>query len=252
LIDGNIIRKICQTAHVSPEDHVLEIGPGPGALTEALLAAGARVTAIEKDRAFAQALARLQTPDSRLEVVHGDALKAPLAGGKVIANLPYHITTPLLERLLPRSDLFSTLTLMVQKEVAERMRAQAGTKEYSSFTLFLATYVEKITAFPVPRTCFYPSPRVDSAVVHLTLRTRPLSLPPRFFDAIHLAFQQRRKMLRSTLSQWPVATRLEELGLSPHARPEELTLSDWIALTAPWIDTELTSPPQPTDNRGVE
>src|SRR5579872_3783190 len=148
LIDGNIIRKIIHAAALEKEDIVVEIGAGPGALTQALLETGVRVIAIEKDRAFAETLPRLQTADNRLQVLCEDFLEFPLeeflkefqAQGKrikVVANLPYHITTPVIARLLPLYPLIYSLTLMVQKEVAARFVASKGSSDYSSFTLFL-------------------------------------------------------------------------------------------------------------------
>ncbi|MES2273717.1 MAG: rRNA adenine dimethyltransferase family protein, partial [Chlamydiota bacterium] len=129
LIDQNIVHKILRIADVQPGDSVLEIGPGPGALTSALLEAGAHVFAVELDNLFADQLLRLQTADQRLHVFNADFLEFPLSclppSLKVVANLPYHITAPILEKIFNSAPLFSTLTIMVQKEVAERMAAVA-------------------------------------------------------------------------------------------------------------------------------
>ena len=144
LIDGNIIRKIVQTANVQPQDTVLEIGPGPGSLTEALLDAGANVIAVEKDQTLAKALERFN--QGSLKVFEQDILEFSFSDHlpkenskktKVIANLPYHLTTPILVFLIQENHYFSSLTLMVQEEVARRFTAKPGTKDYSSFTLFL-------------------------------------------------------------------------------------------------------------------
>jgi 16S rRNA (adenine1518-N6/adenine1519-N6)-dimethyltransferase len=249
LIDGNIIRKIVAVAEVQSQDTVLEIGPGPGSLTQALLETGARVIAVEKDPVLAQALERLQTPTKQLNVFCHDILTFPLekemplfieAGqkAKVIANLPYHLTTPILVQLAPQYDLFSSLTVMVQDEVAKRMTAHPGTAEYSSFTIFLRFYTNPRYAFTVSHNCFYPAPKVNSAIVTLQLREPPLSKEKAvsFFQLTRTAFEQRRKMLRASLrdlfSPQKVEEALEAIGQSPLARPEVLSLEEFLQLHA--------------------
>jgi 16S rRNA (adenine1518-N6/adenine1519-N6)-dimethyltransferase len=239
LIDGNTIQRILRLAGVVSGDTVVEIGPGPGALTQALLAAGATVIAVEKDTRFAEALHRLQGP---LTVVSEDFLTwdfATLLRGKrckVVANLPYHITTPILSRLLPHEELFTSLTIMVQKEVADRMTAPAGSEAYSSLSLFIAFYADARRGFIVKPTCFMPRPKVESAVVQLLLHTPPLADPAPFFALIHQAFQHRRKMMRASLRELiaPEVTEqaLTELGHSPRARPEELSLAEFLRFFA--------------------
>jgi 16S rRNA (adenine1518-N6/adenine1519-N6)-dimethyltransferase len=246
LIDGNIIRKIVQTAQAAPGDLVIEIGPGPGALTEALLSHGCRVIAIEKDRTFAAALSELQTPDNRLEVIEGDFLTFPLEEhlktrlksgekGKVIANLPYHITTPILAALIPMHALLSTLTVMVQKEVGKRFVAEKGTTDYSSFTLFLQFFAHSRYAFTVEPTCFIPPPKIQSAVMHLTLhQPREVLDSEALFAFIRHTFQKRRKMLRASLKELYSAEQMEKAfkgsGIAPETRPEQLSLDDFIRL----------------------
>ncbi len=247
LIDGNIIRKIVQTARVEQEDLVVEIGPGPGALTQALLQKGCQLLAVEKDDAFAEALQALSTSDNRLEIFAEDALTFPLESllqerlkigqkAKVVANLPYHITTPILSRLLPLHSLIDSLTLMVQKEVALRFVAKKNCSDYSSLTLFTNFYSTPTLAFTVEPTCFYPKPKVQSAVVHFVLKQPPLETPlhPKFFKLTRSTFQKRRKMLRSSLKEQCSPSLLEELlkeqGLSGQARPEDLDLNDFLAL----------------------
>src|SRR5262249_232623 len=157
-----------------------------GSLTQALLETGARVVAVEKDVVLARALERLQTPAQSLTLFCHDILTFPLEKemprlmkegqkAKVIPNLPYHLTTPILAQLVPLRELFSSLTVMVQEEVARRFTAQPGTADYSSFTLFLRFYTTPHYAFTVSRNCFYPSPKVNSAIVMLQLREPPLS-----------------------------------------------------------------------------
>ena len=242
LIDGNILRKILSAAEIAASDLVIEIGPGPGALTEALLAAGAHVIAIEKDPVFASALHRLQTADERLEIHTEDVLKFPFAAHlqgktkvKVVANLPYHITTPILERLIFLHENIESLTLMVQKEVAERFTAKKNTPEYGSLTIFLQAYSTARYCFTVEPTCFYPKPKVRSAVVHFSLKT-PIDLPPDFFRLTRTAFQKRRKMLRSSLRELHAPERIEQAlsaeGLNPEARPEDLSLDEFRSLAS--------------------
>lgn len=243
LIDGNILRKIVAVADIHPGDAVLEIGPGPGALTEMLLEKGAYVTAIELDQTFSQALLRLQTTDNRLEVIHADVLSvdmAQLLGDKkykVVANLPYHITTPILAMLLPFYPQISSLTMMVQKEVAERMVAAAGSPNYSSLSVFISFYSQAKLCFTVEPTCFYPRPKIQSAVVLCTLCPPPsVSSIPDFFILTRRAFQHRRKMLRASLKELynpqQIEQALETLKLPPTARPEELSLNQFLELFA--------------------
>lgn len=242
LIDGNIIRKIVQTAQVSPGDLVIEIGPGPGALTEALLQAGAHVTAIEKDNILAEALKRFSSSEETLKVIVEDILKVKLnelvpegKKAKVIANLPYHITTPILTQLVPCHEYLQSVTVMVQKEVGERMTARPGNHVYGSLTVFLAFYADVKYAFTVTRNCFLPPPKVDSAVVHLDLREgKDVGDEKRFFELTRSAFEQRRKMLRSSLRDLyapeAVMNALEQLRINPQARPEQLSVDDFVSL----------------------
>lgn len=246
LIDGNILRKIVATAAVEPGDIVVEVGPGPGSLTEELLNSGAHVIAVEKDTAFAQALERLKGPDRHLEVYCDDIMTFPLdevlklklspgKKAKVIANLPYHLTTPIIAMLIEKRDLFSSLVLMVQEEVARRFVAKPKTGEYSSFTVFLNFFSTPKYAFTVKRQCFYPAPNVDSAIIALDLKEPPhVENQDSFFVLTRTAFQQRRKMLRSSLKEIynpeSIEAALISIGKPAQARPEELSLDEFIAL----------------------
>lgn len=246
LIDGNILRKIVSAAHVAPGDIVMEVGPGPGSLTEELLNSGATVIACEKDDVFARELERLKSDKHHLEVHCDDIMTFPveqslrpyLKGGKkakVIANLPYHLTTPIIAQFVEQRHLFSTLVFMVQDEVAKRFVAKPKTKDYGSFTIFLNFYTRPSYAFTVGRKCFYPSPKVDSAVIVLELKDPPkVSDEEAFFVLTRTSFKQRRKMMRSSMRDiYPPAlmeASLEEIGHSPMARPEELSLDDFIKL----------------------
>ena len=241
LIDGNIIRKIVTLAGVQPGDTVLEIGPGPGVLTEELLLRGAHVLAVEKDRKFAKALTRLQTEDRRLTVIEGDILEQDLSSllkpkTKLVANLPYQITTPILTEFLPKKEFFESITVMVQKEVSARFLAKPGTKDYSSITVFVQFYSQPEYGFTVEPTCFYPPPRVKSAVVKFNLKDHPpVSTEEAFFAMTRRAFQQRRKMIRSSLrliyDQASIDRGLEKIGKGLQVRPENLSLADFLILS---------------------
>ncbi len=242
LIDGNIVRKIVSEAKVQLGDLVLEIGPGPGALTEALIQAGAQVIAVEKDHVLAKALQE-RLP---LEVFEEDVLAFPwrkilserLAQGqkvKIIANLPYHLTTPILTNFAPAHDLISSMTVMVQKEVAERICAPPGGKDYSSLTVFLSYHARISYAFTVSNQCFFPPPKVHSAVITLQLRPSPeVSNQQAFFIMTRTAFGQRRKMLRASLSELYTSDKVTQallaLQKNPLARPEELSLETFLEL----------------------
>lgn len=238
LVDPNILKKIVQTAQIQPGDAVLEIGPGPGALTAALLNAGARVFAVEMDTLFASQLPRFQTPDERLEVFEADFLKFDLLrlppSLKVVANLPYHITAPILEKICEHSSRFTSLTLMVQKEVADRMAASSGSKQFGSLTVFLQFHAAVGRPFTVPPGCFYPRPKVDSAVIRLDFRKSPDVDQAPFFSLVRQAFQQRRKMITTSIQKlYPIEiirAALASFGANPLARPEDLSLPEWISL----------------------
>lgn len=234
LIDSNIVKKIIETADIQKNDVILEIGPGPGALTSLLLDTGAHVYAIEKDPVFAKALSRLQTHDQRLTVYCADALEFPIHQipfNKVVANLPYHITTPLLEKCFGSS--FTSLTLMVQKEVANRLFAQSGTKDFGSLTLFAQYYATLKSHFTVSSGCFYPKPSVDSAVIHLVSHLPPADVSEHFFPIMRRSFQQRRKMLSTSLQEFSslenIKNALKSLNLREDSRPEMLSFSQWLA-----------------------
>lgn len=240
LIDGNILDKIVAAADVKEGDLILEIGPGPGALTEALLEAKADVIAVEKDRAFAAALGRLQSESSHLQVFQEDILdfsfEEHLAKKKtkLIANLPYHLTTPILQRVIPLHNIFSTIVIMVQDEVAKRMCALPGSEDYSSISVFLNIYATVKYGFKVGRNCFYPSPKVDSAIVILQLKNPPNIDLDAFFKLTRSAFQQRRKMLKVSLKPLydpeAVMQALKKMGLDPLSRPETLSCDQFLTL----------------------
>lgn len=246
LIDGNILKKIIASSHLTPGEVVLEIGPGPGVLTEALLAQGVQVIAVEKDPLFAEALIRLQTPQKSLKVFKEDFLNLPLRDllsthlplnkkAKVISNLPYHLTSPIFGKLLPLHDLIETVIVMVQKEVADRIVAHKNSSNYSSFSIFSQFYSSPALLFQVSPHCFYPPPKVTSAVVECKLHEPPKNIDPGlFFEFIKKMFSMRRKMITTSLKDAsdPIALPqiLQELKIPIKARPEELSLDELILL----------------------
>lgn len=232
LIDQNIIHKLI--AHIEPGQEVLEIGPGPGSITEALLNRGAKVTAVEKDNKLSEALTRL----GDLTVLNEDILKVDLLSLPtplhVVANLPFRITTPVLTRLVPLYPHIASLTFIVQKEVAERMAGKAGTKTYSSLSVFMAFYAKTKLMFTISPSCFSPRPKVSAAAVHITPHAPISNREELFFELVRRAFNTRRKQIQTSLRDLypPEKTRaaLEALNLSVTARPEELQPSDFVAL----------------------
>jgi 16S rRNA (adenine1518-N6/adenine1519-N6)-dimethyltransferase len=243
LIDGNVIKNIVRFSDIQPEDCVLEIGSGPGALTEALLQSGAYVVAIELDPVLASALERFQS--DHLQVITGDALHVPLSTLfaafpphkkiTVMGNLPYHIATPLLSRFITERGRIHKIIVMVQEEMARRMTAEAKTPDYSSLTLYLNFYADVAYAFKVSRNCFYPVPKVDSAIVQLTLKPPQEGIDEtQFFTLTRAAFEQRRKTLRASLKELftpkIIEQALEQIDLPPLSRPEELSFDDWLML----------------------
>jgi len=220
---------------------VIEIGPGPGGLTRALLASGARrVLAIERDRRCLAALGELAAAyPGRLDVVAGDALELDPAifsekPRKIVANLPYNIATPLLLGWLERIGEYESLTLMLQREVAERLIAAPRSKSYGRFSVLVQWLAEARILFDVPARAFVPPPKVTSSVVAILPRAEPLASAQRpFLERVTAAaFGQRRKMLRTSLKPLGLAVDplLACVGVAPTARAEELTVAEFCAL----------------------
>ena len=220
---------------------MVEIGPGPGGLTRALLAAGAkRIVAIERDRRCLAALAELAAAHSgRLELVAGDALEldpATLceAPRKIVANLPYNIATALLIGWLDRIGEYESLTLMFQREVALRLTAAPGNKSYGRLSVLVQWLTRPRLLFDVPASAFVPPPKVTSSLVGIVPRAEPLApaARPALERVVAAAFGQRRKMLRASLKSLgvPVEAALERAGVAPTARAEELSVGQFCAL----------------------
>ncbi len=244
--DANTVRRIVKLANVGPDDVVLEIGPGLGSLTLGLLATGAQVTAIEIDDRLAGLLPstveRLQPEAvSRLRVVEADALDVTELPGSaptaVVANLPYNVSVPVLLTLLERFDSWQRGLVMVQLEVANRLVAEPGSKIYGVPSVKLAWYCAAERAGLVAPKVFWPVPNVDSGLVRLTRRPAPQTSASReqVFALVDAAFNQRRKMLRSSLSRFfgsssAAAEALRAAGIAETARGESLTVTDFAAL----------------------
>jgi len=245
LTDGNIVRKSIELGGVRPGDAVVEIGPGLGTLTEALLEAGAEVWAVEKDRILHAHLAATLAaahPD-QLHLLEGDALEQPLAGlpaaraaagFKIVANLPYAISTPWMDAVLT-GPLPARLVLMLQREAADRYTAAPGTKQFSAISVFLQAACDVAPGHRVSATCFYPRPQVDSALLSLVRKPAPFVFVPAVRALIRACFQQRRKqiaaLLRVHCSDPAVAANwlaeLSATGLGPQTRPEQIPVALW-------------------------
>ena len=240
LLDLNITRKIARLAGVGAGDHVIEVGPGPGGLTRALLETGASVTAVEKDQRFRPLLEELAAACPALSLVFGDALavdEAALAHGRpahLVSNLPYNVGTALLIKWLTGPWTPATLTLMFQKEVAERITAQPGSSAYGRLAVLVQATCRAERVMDVPARAFTPPPKVDSAVVRLAPHPdRPDPAALRALGQVTAAaFGQRRKMLRSSLKALGGAELAEAAGLDPQARAETVDLAGFLRLSA--------------------
>ncbi|SDD66692.1 16S rRNA (adenine1518-N6/adenine1519-N6)-dimethyltransferase [Terribacillus halophilus] len=251
LIDTNILRNIIHHAGVTENTGAIEIGPGMGALTEQLAIAADKVLAFEIDQRLLPILEDTLSPYDNVKVVNEDILKADVQQEmqqyfgdqkiKIVANLPYYITTPILMNLLTRNLPISSITVMIQKEVADRMAAAPNTKSYGSLSLAIQYYTEAAVVMTVPKTAFMPQPNVDSAVLHLELRKEPpvhVEDEKFFFDLIQASFGQRRKTLRNNLNrQFASRFSKEELedimsaaGIDGTRRGESLTMAEFASL----------------------
>ena len=245
LIDENVVRQIVAAAELSEADTVLEVGPGIGTLTQGLAESKARVVAVELDTRLLPVLATALNGYDNVRVVHGDILKENIMeevgapSFKVCANLPYYITTPIIFALLEKRLPMERLVAMVQKEVAERMAAQPGGKEYGALSVAIQYYTEPEIAFIVPPTSFIPAPAVDSAVIVCKRRSKPpveVCDEALFFRVVKAAFSLRRKMLSNSLKNMgikgeQVAKWLELAGVDGKRRAETLSLEDFAKLT---------------------
>lgn len=245
LISEDIVRRIAAAAELSENDAVLEIGPGIGTLTQALAETGAEVTAVELDKRLLPVLDKTLDGYGNIRIINSDVLELDVnaaMGGrrfKVAANLPYYITTPIIFALLEKKLPVERMVVMVQKEVAERMTAAPGGKDYGALSVAMQYYTEPEIAFIVPPESFIPRPSVDSAVVVCKNR----SVPPvkicdekLFFKVVKAAFSLRRKMLSNALKNMGITAQqaqewLALSGIDPKRRGETLSLQDFANLT---------------------
>ena len=234
LTNRSILERIVQFAHVNTDDTVLEIGPGKGTLTAVLATAARRVIAIEVDRDLIPGLR--STVASNVDVIEGDALTIdlPREPFHVVSNLPYNVATPLFKRFIEHRSRINAVTVMIQKEVAERLNAKPRTKAYGPLSVLVQYYASVNYGFTVSPGAFTPPPKVDSAVVRVEWKPDvPDAMP--FTDFVHQAFSSRRKTLANnlvsifgSLGREEILHRLEQAGISPTARPEELTVDEFL------------------------
>lgn len=254
LTEPNILRKIVETAQINEQTNVIEVGPGIGALTEQLAKHAKQVVAFEIDDRLIPVLADTLSPYPNVTVVNQDILKTDLSTAaaeyfseklplKVVANLPYYITTPIMMHFLESDVVVDEMVVMMQKEVADRISAAPGTKAYGSLSIAVQYYMEASLAFIVPKTVFVPQPNVDSAILKLTRRETPaveVTDEKAFFRLTKAAFQQRRKTLWNNLqhaygkdeqTKERLMKSLETAGIDPKRRGETLSLEEFAALS---------------------
>ena len=252
LIDEHVLDKIIRAAEITKDDYVLEIGPGIGTMTQYLACAAREVTAVEIDRALIPILEDTLKEYDNVSIINEDILKVDIAalakeknGGrpiKVVANLPYYITTPIIMGLFESHVPLESITVMVQKEVADRMQVGPGTKDYGALSLAVQYYAEPYIVANVPPNCFMPRPAVGSAVIRLTRHQKPpveVMDEKLMFRLIRASFNQRRKTLANglknsgelNLSKEVIAAAIEKLGKGSSVRGEALDLEEFARLT---------------------
>lgn len=242
LIDPNIRSKILDAAELTQKDHVVEIGSGKGFLTKGLVKSAGTVTAIETDPRCIAALRENLDDPPNLDLVHGNALEYPYenfrAGFKVVSNLPYYLSTPLLFRLLKERSRICRMVLMIQKEIAQRLVAKPGTKQCGALSLSVQFLCDIQLAFRVSPHAFRPRPKVMSTVVVMVPRPHPAVAvrdEPFFLSVVRKAFLHRRKLVKNALLEAgfpaaPIASALSESQIDPRRRPETLTLKEYAIL----------------------
>ncbi|WP_409272951.1 16S rRNA (adenine(1518)-N(6)/adenine(1519)-N(6))-dimethyltransferase RsmA [Neobacillus sp. SCS-31] len=254
LIDTNILRKIVDAAGINGETGAIEIGPGIGALTEQLAKTSKKTVAFEIDQRLLPILEDTLSPYSNVKVIHSDFLKADAAAVireefdpgmdlVVAANLPYYVTTPIIMKILEEKLPVRAIVVMLQKEVADRVSARPGSKDYGSLSIAVQYYTEAETVMVVPKTVFVPQPNVDSAVIRLNVRTKPavsVSNEQFFFTVTRAAFAQRRKTILNNLTSQleggkerkeGIIAALEKAGIEPSRRGETLSLEEFARLS---------------------
>lgn len=252
LIDGNIVSNIVKNAGITKEDTVLEIGPGIGTMTQVLCEQAKNVIAVEIDKRLIDVLTFTLRDYDNVTVINSDILKCNIeelckqysSNGrlKVVANLPYYITTPIIMELLENNNnsVIESITVMIQKEVAERLGAEPGNKDYGAITLSINYYSDANIVMTVPASCFMPRPNVDSAVIRMDIYDKPPVATKdevKMFKVIKAAFSQRRKTLVNSVSsstdiaKETILKSLNEMGLSESVRGETLSLEQFAELS---------------------
>ena len=257
VIDQTLLDTVIQTADLKPDDVVLEIGAGVGSLTERLLAQGSKVISVEIDTQLGQLLKTHFAHQKNFTLIEGDILKKETLdqikaqlptdgrGVKVVANVPYYITTPIITTLLAREFNISDMIFTIQKEVAERLVALPGCKQYSAITVFLQYYGDTYLVETFPPASFFPSPRVWSSIIHFTAHEeRPCIAKNALFfhHCVKLCFTERRKMVKNSIAHvikgWKqkpdmawIENMLQQLDVSPEIRPEQIWLEQFVSIT---------------------
>ncbi len=247
LVDGNYINKIIAALNLKENETVIEIGSGRGALTEGLVESGANIIAVELERDMIAVLRQRFDSEENFRLIEGDALKVDYsefrvsdAKLKLVANLPYYISTAILQKLIEQRDVFGEMILMFQREVVERITARVGNSERGFLSVLVQNYLEVDKLFDVPPTAFRPSPKVDSAIVRLTPKTETNVKDEALFrEIVSAAFVQKRKTIFNNLKNAPPALRerfgdvselLSKCGIEPNRRAETLTIDEWRGL----------------------
>ncbi len=239
LFDPNILAKIIDSSGITSRDTVVEIGPGLGSLTRLLSERAGRVIAIEIDKRLIERLKENLPASENVEIITADAVTFPydtIEGRfRVVANIPYNITSPLIFRLLQYREKIPSMTLLLQKEVARRIVASPGTKEYGALSVSVQLYTEPVLKFTVSRKAFSPPPEVDSALVHFRVHSSPvfdIKDEAMLLKLVKTAFSGRRKMIANSLRVFEgIKEALMESGINPALRPENLSVADYVRLT---------------------
>jgi 16S rRNA (adenine1518-N6/adenine1519-N6)-dimethyltransferase len=247
LIDEKIASRIVEAVDIRKGDIVVEVGPGRGILTEKILNLPCKLFAVELDRGLYSSLQRRLGDRKKLKLVRGDFLRFDLRLAakegklKLVGNLPYRITGPVMRKIVGDREVIEAAVFMVQKEVADRLSASSGTKAYGLLSIFVQVYARLEKLFQVSPRCFKPQPKVSSTVVRITTRPIPLVKPEEeefFFWLVKTAFSQRRKMLVNSLSgslkisKGELEEKFREIGLEKHCRPENVKIDEFLLLAS--------------------
>ncbi len=249
LHDPAIIQRIVDVINPQQQDHIVEIGPGKGALTKLILERVDKLNVVEIDRDLVSALKTNLDNDKRLIIHEADALKLDLSQFsqtdlRIVGNLPYNISTPLLFHLLTYKDCIKDMLFMLQKEVVNRICAEPGNKQYGRLTIMLQYYCDVESLFIIKPGAFSPSPKVDSAIIKLTPLAKPryeLSDHESLKVIVREAFSQRRKTIRNALKKYIEESEIKELGIAPETRAENLEIADFVKLANHYHQLKINS-----------